>query len=423
MSFIESDFVGTLPGASGAQIRMQLLNGTSIPVVNTFASFQADTSEKPSKRLFRAVLRIVGTNVALPEQVFHSDFTSGSGDIQNAPRGHWPLVHFVCDSLKDAGYLALEPMDRTIEAILLATRLRYALNAAGRCRLVEKPGNKVLLDINVGKLEASEYADVLLYAKVSRKLRFLEEFFDTRFVCPDHFATKEFAQLETLFRGVTEGEFSTRRSEMIFDYVPQVADLNKPPYSAPGPISCRYSDPTFELLGQQVESGPIIVQIDRAMANAQDLAEIRRGRPVPGGLRFIVLDLQVKYRFESYVSSPHGCRRLEEFREKLVREEPEELAQLLTEPLISDVSSERARQITNGWLQFYDFPDRYCPQEPVIEEGHWRVPIWITYPDRQGGWVQDVFIDVKTGELDSPVSPEEMRRIGKSVAARLSCAS
>jgi hypothetical protein len=160
------------------------------------------------------------------------------------------------------------------------------------------------------------------------------------------------------------------------------------------------------------------------MANAQDLAEIRKGKSLPGGLRFVVLDLQVKYRFEScIVRSPQGWRRLEEFRAKLLREEPEELAQLLIEPLISDVSSERARQIANGWLQFYEFPDRYCPQEPVLEEGHWRVPIWITYPDRQGAWVQDVIIDLKTGVLNSPVSPEELRRIGKSVAARLSRAS
>lgn len=391
---------------------MHVLNGTSVPAESTFA------------KSFRAVLHIVGTNVSLPEQVFESDFTNGSGDIQSVSRDHWPLVHFVCDSLNDAGYLALEPGDRTIEAIVLATRFRYVLNAAGRCRLIEKPSNKVLLDIKVGKLERSEYADVLLYAKVSRKLRFLEEFFDTRFVCPDHFTTKDFAQLETLFRGVTEGEFSTRRSEMIFEYSPPVAELNKPPYSAPGPLSCKFSDPTLPLLGQQVETGPITVQIDRAMANAQDLAEIRKGKSLPGGLRFVVIDLQVKYRFESsIVRSPQGWRGLEEFRAKLLLEEPGELVQLLTEPLISDVSSERARQISNGWLQFYEFPDRYCPQEPVLEENRWRVPVWITYPDRRGAWVQDVFIDLKTGVLSSPVSPEELRRIGKSVAARLSRAS
>src|SRR6267378_6924303 len=159
MSTIEADFVGTSLGPFGAQLRMHLLNGTSVPVESSFASFQASTSQEPVKRSFRAVLNIVGTNVSLPEQVFQSDFTSGSGDIQNAPGDHWPLVRFVCDSLKDAGYLVLEPVDRTIEAIVLATRLRYALNAAGRCRLVEKPSNKVLLDINVGKLERSEYTD------------------------------------------------------------------------------------------------------------------------------------------------------------------------------------------------------------------------------------------------------------------------
>jgi len=120
---------------------------------------------------------------------------------------------------------------------------------------------------------------------------------------------------------------------------------------------------------------------------------------------------------------PQVRARLEKFQGMLTREEPVELAQLLKDPLISDVTSERAIQIVNGWLQFYEFPDRYCPQEPLLEENRWRVPIWIAYLNRPGDWVQDVFIDLKTGVLSSPVSHEELRRIGKLVAGRLSRAS
>lgn len=426
MSTIETDFVGTSLGPSGSQLRMHVLNGTSVPAESTFASFQVGTSQESVKRSFRAVLHIVGTNVSSPEQVLQSDFTSGSGDIQNAPSDHWPLVHFTYDSLKDAGYIELEPVDRTIEAIVLATRLRYALNATGRCRLVEKPSNKVLLDINVGRLERSEYSDVLLYAKVSRKLRFLEEFFGTRFVCPNQFTTKDLAQLETLFRGVTEGEFSTRRSEMIFDCSPPVAELSRPPFSAPGPLSCTFSDQHFLLLDQKLDTGPLTVQIDRAvLGNTRDLAKIRSGHLLPGGVRFVVLDLQVKYRFEDYARCPPQERgqKLKQFRAKLLQEEPEELVQLLTEPLISDVSSERAIQIVNGWLQYYDFPDRYCPQDPILEGDQWRVPVWITYPTVRGAKVEDIFVNVKTGVINAPLTPAEMRDLGKSIASKILRAS
>jgi len=83
----------------------------------------------------------------------------------------------------------------------------------------------------------------------------------------------------------------------------------------------------------------------------------------------------------------------------------------------SNVSADKARKIVNGWLQDNDFPDRYCPQEPALEEDRWRVPIWVTYPRGQGAWVQDAFVNLETGVLTIPVSVEELRKLGKSAAA------
>lgn len=83
----------------------------------------------------------------------------------------------------------------------------------------------------------------------------------------------------------------------------------------------------------------------------------------------------------------------------------------------SNVSADTARKIVGDWLQINKFPDRYCPQEPVLEEDCWRVPIWVTYPRGQGAWVQDAFIDLKTGVVALPVSVEELRKLGKSAAA------
>lgn len=83
----------------------------------------------------------------------------------------------------------------------------------------------------------------------------------------------------------------------------------------------------------------------------------------------------------------------------------------------SGVSADEARKLVNGWLQDNDFPDRYCPQEPRLEEGRWRVPVWVTYPRGQGAWVEDVFVDLKTRAVTLTVSIEELRRLGKVAAA------
>jgi len=83
----------------------------------------------------------------------------------------------------------------------------------------------------------------------------------------------------------------------------------------------------------------------------------------------------------------------------------------------SKVSADDARKLVHTWLLNNEFPDRYCPQEPVLEEDCWRVPIWVTYPRGQGAWVQDAFVDLKTGAVVIPVSVAELRKLGKSAAA------
>lgn len=429
MSTVETDFLGTSIGATETSIRVSLLNGTfTLPEQGISAGFHEGANHELLQRSFQGIFRIDGINVSLPEQIFECEVRDNAGYIQNAQMNHWPVVRFNFDfsAGPTTGEIELRPVDRTVEAIVLVTRLRYALNAAGTCRLVEKPSNRVLLDMTVGRLTDQEHRDVLLYAKLSRKLWFLEEFFGARFDCPDQFTTTDLGQLETLFRGVTEGEFSTRSSEKFFNFTPSVDQLGSPPFSGPGPIICRFSDLYFGLLGQRLKTGPIAIQIDRAMlANPRDLHHLRSDQPMPEGLRFVVLDSQVKYRFENYTSTPpqEGQKALGRFRSRLLQQEPEELADLLTEPLISDVSAERARQIVTGWLQFYDFPDRYCPQDPILENDSWRVPVWITYPDGRGALVQDVFVDLKSGVVSASVSPEEMRNLGKSAAAKLLRAS
>ena len=429
MSTAEADFLGTSIGATEISIPVSLINGSfTSPERGISVGVQEGTNHELVQRSFQGILQIDGINVSLPEQTFESEVRDNAGYIQNAQLNHWPVVRFAFNFSpgSTSGEIEVRPADRTVEAIVLVTRLRCALNAAGTCRLVEKPSNRVLLDMSVGELTESEYGQMLLYAKVSRKLRFLEEFFGTQFECPDQFTTVDLAQLETLFRGVTEGEFSTRAGEKIVQHSPSVGDLSRPAFSGPGgPLSCTFAEQ--QLLGQRIETGPITMQIERAvLANRRDLSRIGKTQEhSTTRLRFVVLDSQVKYRFENYAggSLAENQRKLDEFKSKLLQQEPQVLVQLLTEPLISDVSSARAIQIVNGWLQYCDFPDRYSPQEPVLEGDEWRVPVWITYPTVRGAKVEDVFVNVKTGVIRAPLTPAEMLDLGKSVASKILRAS
>lgn len=77
--------------------------------------------------------------------------------------------------------------------------------------------------------------------------------------------------------------------------------------------------------------------------------------------------------------------------------------------------------IAAGWVQCNRLPDRYCPQEPVLDisANTWRVPIWLGYPNGQGGEVGELWIDAKSGKIVSHTPLEEVRSRGKSLAREL----
>lgn len=379
---------------------------------------------QPSVGSFRATLH-VGETVSLPEQVFEFHPAAEGGYLQSRSISHWPVVRIVLDSATP-GRIEVYCGDQSVEGDLLRTRLLYALNAEGKCYLRDPIGNS-LIELAVGKISSQEFENMLFLGRIYRKLKFLEERFHTSFVLPQHFTGSDIRDIEFVFRGITEGEFSLRLDEIaLLDYAPSPADLIAPPFSEPGRFSDTTADPYFILLGSTLEIGRYSIILERAVvANRRELAKPDKHDARPAHLRVIVLDSQARYRFERYAcrSPRERLQRLEQFRAKLLREEPEELVHLLTEPLISDVSSDRAIQIVNGWLQFYDFPDRYCPQDPILEGDQWRVPVWITYPTVRGAKVEDLFVNVKTGVINAPFTPAEMRELGKSIASKILRAS
>lgn len=405
MSVFEDDYQDTLAIQREAVIRAHLLG-------ERFAPGTAQAAPAMD-RSFRASVSIDGSNVGLPEQVFH--IIDNGEYIQNTPISPWPFVRFSFDKTE------IGTSDRSVVAHVVYTRLLYALSRKGNFALKDSEGNTVGAGA-VESMDARELENLLSLAKIYRKLSFIEEVFQVSFPLPDQFLPSDLRHIEILFRGITEGEFWTRCEEITLLETPTPSELRAPPFTAPGPFSGTSPSPYFGLLGKNLLVGPICIRLDRsAVANPREMESLRQDRELPRGLRLIIYDSQIRYRFENYARRPPHARqqRLEQFKTKLAGQEPSELVELIHDPLISDVSAEGARQIATGWLQFHDFPDRYCAQLPTLEQTEWRVPIWVTYPGGRGAPVEDAFVDVKSGVITVSVSVEELRRLGKSAAQEL----
>jgi hypothetical protein len=230
--------------------------------------------------------------------------------------------------------------------------------------------------------------------------------------------------LEMVFRGVTEGEFSLRDGEVTIKRIsPSDIDLSRPPFDGPGPFSYPIGD-KVALLGNELFVGPMTVHLRWAeLASPSVVTRIRRGLKEPLDVRFGVWDNQVTYRFENYACQPRDrlLKDLNRFKETLILEEPRELADMVSESLVNDVSADEAIQIAIGWQYYNGLPDRFCPQDPELDDASagWRVPIHLVYPSAGSGPVGEVVIQVKTGAIVSHTPIDEIRSRGLALAEKL----
>jgi hypothetical protein len=311
----------------------------------------------------------------------------------------------------------IDPADNTAEAELYYTRVEAALIMDGLCRL---------RDLEKGtdfkfKVRAPETDWFILRSMLCRKLKFIENIFGVRFAVPESATAGDARRIEMVFRGITEGEFTMRRSELSLpDYSPAPGGVDSPPFTAPGSF-VHISSAGIQIYGRTLDVGPVEVRLERAVAtNKRLINRLRDGELQAADLRLLVFDHQVVYRFHDYVGRVEETRaRLNSFREELLREEPAALVDLLSARIENEVSAEEARKIAVGWLQFNAFPDRFWPQSPAREGGVWRVPVWVTYPDARGALVEDLFVDAKTGRLTATISVAEMLERGRAVAESL----
>ena len=372
---------------------------------------------------FRGRLEVEGLRTPLPEQTFTvvrsaRDTYTIRGD---APYP-WPRLTFDLKVASDGKVRAVEinfepAAGGTVEAELLYTRLEAAFVLDGLCRL-----RNIDEDVDFGfRVRARGDAWFVTRSLLTRKLKFLEEFFGVRFAIPRDATAGDIRRIEMVFRGVTEGEFTTRRQEVtVTGYAPAAGELDRPPFTGPGAFS-HTSVPRVEIYGQLLEVGPVEVHVGRAVATDKRLLRRLRSGELPSAdVRVLALDHQIGYRFHDYAGrAAEVGASLAALHDRLSREEPQELADLLTAHFLEDVPADEARKIVAGWLQFHDFPDRYWPQTPAREGDRWRVPVWVAYPKSGGAPVADVFVEVRTGQLTAALTAEEMLERGASAAASL----
>lgn len=362
------------------------------------------------------------------KQEFRVSFTGNTIAIENTPSHSWPKlsVELVRDS--PSGRLRINevfirPSDHTAKGGLLYTRLLFLINKAGGCSIYSSDTDK-LLELALPSLSVTEEIELLYSAKVYRKLKYIESFFNIRFLLPAEISGEQVNLTEMVFRGITEGEFVMRDTEVLLEKVlPSSFDLTIPPFSEPGELLLK-SDDKIELFNQEMDLGSIVVNLkNAALANSRVLAKACENMDQPIDLRFILYDPRIFYRFDRFAKQSLKIRakRLQRFKQKLAREEPQELVDLIDESLENDVSSDEASHIAMGWTLYHDLPDRYCPQEPELDaaSGQWRVPIYLVYTSGEGGPVGEVIIDVKTGEIVNHTPVEELRSKGRALAEHI----
>jgi hypothetical protein len=376
---------------------------------------------------FRGRLEIPGAPFLLPEQDFIATFTpDGNIRFENRAFPPWPkiLIELAITPTNGSAKVKqfqIQPAQDSAETEIFYTRVQFVLGKTRRCELQFGDGTDNL-PFTFDPPTPNDEQQLLHRAKIYRKLKFIEQAFNTKFLLPKEISGDEVAVIEFVFRAITEGEFSTRRQVVTLPLDPSKIDLSKPPFDGPGPLTYESAEDWLELFGQRLLLSNLVVTLRQVeIASPQAVRQISQGQHGPIWVRFDILDHQIHYRLENRATRSAKrlqLQKLNSYRQELSKNEPMELVNLLDETLMADVSAEEASLIAMGWMQYNRLPDRFCPQAPVLAEDstHWRVPIHLVYTTGNGGPVGEIVIDKKTGEVISHTSIEELRSKGMILA-------
>jgi hypothetical protein len=377
---------------------------------------------------FDGLLVVPNAPFVAPPQRFAVSSRGGLVSIESRGNSDWPqvlieLTHSLTGSPLVRRVL-FRPSGNTVQSEILYTRLHYTVSEVGSFLLaseITSDNQLVGISFNCEEMSEEQTNSMLYRAKIARKLGFIERIFNLHLTLPENITPSHVQYIEAVFLGLTEGDFTTRGNAVTVFVKAADVDLNVPPFSGVGRFEYSLGSEQA-LLFQPHEPypvlgvGPYSLKLQRAtIANTKMISRLRQG--IDCWVRFEVLDNQITYHYQKYAQPERHRRvrqRLDRFHYLLNSEEPAILADTLLDPLISNISSEEAIKTGIGWLQYHDFPDRFAPQEPVLDHDRhcWQLPIYLVYSGGKYAPVGELLIDLKTGTLLDEPDPELMRHTG-----------
>jgi hypothetical protein len=369
---------------------------------------------------FDGLLVVPDAPFVFPPQRFTVSSMNGLVTVESSPSDAWPqiLIELTHSALPSVQRVLFRPSGNTVESEILYTRVHYTVSEIGSYFLASEITSEdqvVGISFNCQPLNREQASSILYRAKIARKLRFIERIFNVTEALPENITPTHVQYIEAIFRGLTEGEFTTRGNAVTVFLRAADVDLDAPPFSEVGRFEYGLGNEQALLFQHRepyrvLNVGPYYLRLQRAVvANRTLLSRLREGQDT--WVRFEVLDSQITYRYEKYARPERHKlvqQKLERFHHLLNSEEPSDLADTLLDPLISDVLPDEALKIGVGWLQYHDFPDRFSAQEPVLDDERacWRVPIYIVYASGKHAPVGELLIDLKTGSIIDEPAPE-----------------
>lgn len=373
---------------------------------------------KTGNARFNISSRIIlkGSEINIPKQNFLVSVNPNKIELESLPEGNFPKIKFIANMDSPSVEIGIKLSDKkNVESEILFTRLLFAIRESESLTLLNQNENP--LDIRIEQRLFTNFEELEYRAKFFRKLAFIENFFRTKFQLPNSVSEDEVRITEVIYKGLTEGEFTIPTGDYIEieDFLIEKNTLNKPPFSKYGNFTYKFDSEKIQLFGKFLSVGKIIINIEKAgIANPRVIRSLKVGDKI-SRFKLSIFDFQIKHIFEKYFNNEKLLRnkqKLEKFRRELRSNEPESLVNLMNEPL-TEISKNSAMEIMGGLLHYYDFPDRLSVLQPKLEENQWRVPIALTYPKYKAVWLEDAFVDVKTGDVKLKISFDELLKRGR----------
>lgn len=338
--------------------------------------------------------------------------------IESISDGLEPRVCFAWNKATHDATLTPKVGLNSAEAEILYTRLFWQL-IHSTSYTISALGVPVFPALEIAGDPGVAWKKVEYRAKLFRKLRFLEEFYNCRFPLPEHIPWREALAVEVVFRAIVEGEFNIPAGSDFLVPVNAI-DTKRLTINRFGIGSITFTVHGQPLLGVSLPVGDYEVTIRHAALDPTELGALKTNNSSKI-VKVRALDQQVICKFDHYLSKGRRVSnnaRLKRFKKALSRWEPDDLVSLVDEPLAS-IRSDVATKIVQGLLQFHNFPDRFSTSEPVLIADWWHLQVGLFYKNREPVWLDEARIHHGTGETQFGLTLAELRSRGLRMAKEL----